>query len=738
MPFASGRQHRQHLPAQYGQEHSENAGYDTSSSSANSDDNNTHHPKSRQSISSRASSSVTSGYLSSVHRYSTAARQDRISVASTANSTPLPSRSASPHLPYLSSQPSSSCYSDSDSETDASYLRLSTRRNSWWREDRRSWWSLSRRKRQRHWKCIRFLKRWTRRILRHPFIPGQPITIVLTLTFLSAFAISLTLLLIYILNPDKEPLPWRAYCVAPELVTHSALTNTNTSTGSQYPLFNTSHLDDLPPAGVFVGVLSIDSAFERRMLIRTTWASHPRSRNGAGGGDDGISTSRTVVRFILGQPRKDWERRVKLEMDTYNDIVILPVTENMNGGKTYTYFSWAAIDAWVPPIYNPSSDKPASRFSYSNDTSSPPQLAPHDSYHAWQDIHYGKARSWVRPDYVIKVDDDSFVMLAELEARLRYELHSKPISNTKAFSATNTSLDAVGPSATPSTESPLQQTSASVDMRLPQEEDPLIYWGYFVMNRSHQFMAGELYGLSWSLVNWVATEPAIKSLTKGAEDKQTAKWMRLHPRAMDVRWASERCWIYDHPRSGTVYSHGFLFPSEVTRIKKHLKPYLQGSHETQHLFSSPGSGLSSPPSWAHSSVATFGARYAPPIPDLSTEHSIEALVEGSDMSMLREGRPITPDYAWTHREGRRNKYEGARVGGTVVVHFIKKHMWFLETALALLEGEEMSEFEKFRSHEDQRQGPEASATSGDSTMTSRATLPPTHGTQRDTPRRWHL
>ena len=56
---------------------------------------------------------------------------------------------------------------------------------------------------------------------------------------------------------------------------------------------------------------------------------------------------------------------------------------------------------------------------------------------------------------------------------------------------------------------------------------------------------------------------------------------------------------------------------------------------------------------------------------------------------------MTPEYAWTHREGRRARYEGKRVGGTVVVHFIKKNMWYLETALALLEGEEESESEKY-------------------------------------------
>ena len=48
------------------------------------------------------------------------------------------------------------------------------------------------------------------------------------------------------------------------------------------------------------------------------------------------------------------------------------------------------------------------------------------------------------------------------------------------------------------------------------------------------------------------------------------------------------------------------------------------------------------------------------------------------------------------REGRRTRYENKRVGGTVVVHFIKKHMWFLETAIALLESNDFSEWELFQ------------------------------------------
>ena len=55
---------------------------------------------------------------------------------------------------------------------------------------------------------------------------------------------------------------------------------------------------------------------------------------------------------------------------------------------------------------------------------------------------------------------------------------------------------------------------------------------------------------------------------------------------------------------------------------------------------------------------------------------------------------MTPDLAWKYREGRRRRYEGKRVGGTVVVHFIKKNMWFLETAAALLHGDNVTPLER--------------------------------------------
>jgi hypothetical protein len=77
-----------------------------------------------------------------------------------------------------------------------------------------------------------------------------------------------------------------------------------------------------------------------------------------------------------------------------------------------------------------------------------------------------------------------------------------------------------------------------------------------------------------------------------------------------------------------------------------------------------------------------------PIPGLKPPQAVEALVEGAEMSLLVEGGETSPEYAWSRREGRHRRYEGMRVGGTVVVHFVKNNAWFLETTQALLGGEE--------------------------------------------------
>lgn len=231
----------------------------------------------------------------------------------------------------------------------------------------------------------------------------------------------------------------------------------------------------------------------------------------------------------------------------YNDIVILPIHENMNSGKSHAFFTWASSNAWVPPPYF-SSPAPLPPKSYADLAAPAPALAAHDPALAHADAAARPIpRAWVRPDMVLKCDDDSFVMLAELEARVRVELHSDEKNATRYWDGLSADEDVLG-----AAEAALVTTAMNTRPRkdAPLSRDPLIYWGYLIKNR---FMGGEIYGMSWALVEWVVQEESIKSKTHGAEDKQTAKWMNSHPRREEVRWKSERCWIYNHPRSGTVY-----------------------------------------------------------------------------------------------------------------------------------------------------------------------------------------
>lgn len=91
------------------------------------------------------------------------------------------------------------------------------------------------------------------------------------------------------------------------------------------------------------------------------------------------------------------------------------------------------------------------------------------------------------------------------------------------------------------------------------------------------------------------------------------------------------------------YSHGFLFPSEVTRVRRNIVSYPDKtpqdvlSAEPTSWSAPMGANPPMPSEWSHSTVSKFRMRYAPPVPDLTKLQGVEALVEGSDMSMIREG-----------------------------------------------------------------------------------------------------
>ena len=208
---------------------------------------------------------------------------------------------------------------------------------------------------------------WLVKVLR--LVPTQPLTIVsqncdlsteprltclcsrhklLSLLIFGAFAVTLTISLKYLLNPDKAPLPWRDYCRSPHpsyfalqypaeyhptpadrstrLAMEKDLLTWSTPTYSSPRVINSTHptwpfqdrndmpysaesseVDKLKPVGVFVGVFTMDEGRDRRMLIRQTYGLHPKSRIP---GTEGVR-----IKFIMGQPRARYERSVRLEME---------------------------------------------------------------------------------------------------------------------------------------------------------------------------------------------------------------------------------------------------------------------------------------------------------------------------------------------------------------------------------------------------------------------------------------
>jgi len=357
----------------------------------------------------------------------------------------------------------------------------------------------------------------------------------------------ITKLIIYILNPDKEPKTWQYFCTSQQEFPHALA-------------------DTLAPVDVFVGVFSIDSSYERRQLIRSTYATHTLPRDVL----SGAQLANVQVKFILGRPRKLHARRVALEMETYNDIVVLDMEENMNQGKTYAYFRWASENATVPIL-----------------------LSQEPEHVQQQDLPLQTVVGWKKADYVVKADDDAFIVLSELERHLRVS----PRTGT--------------------------------------------YWGYLIRN---WFMGGECYALSNDLVQYIATSPDVIRYTHGKEDKKVAQWMNLHPNATGLNWVSERCWIYDGPKAGTAYSHGYLFPDYVATLRRNAlkEASLEGEsssgqgEEVQGESGSSSSGALVEPrrsaEWRRkhsaSTVSKWKQPYVVPRAGMSIEEEIEALVEG--------------------------------------------------------------------------------------------------------------
>lgn len=207
---------------------------------------------------------------------------------------------------------------------------------------------------------------------------------------------------------------------------------------------------------ILVGILTTASKVDRRNLLRVAYGIQP------------TATASVTIRFVVGKPHSDEEKlAVGLEALHYGDMLVLDCEENMNHGKSFTYLATVAAMA-VP--YN----------------------------------------------YVMKVDDDSYVRLENLAQSLQ----------------------------------PLPRTDLYYGYVLPCEnQDP--YAGY---------MAGMGYVLSWDLVQWVGTSPVARNSTEGTEDKLLGDWLKAGGKAKNR--VSKKPLFYDHPEFGGHCAHE-LVPNTI-------------------------------------------------------------------------------------------------------------------------------------------------------------------------------
>jgi len=81
------------------------------------------------------------------------------------------------------------------------------------------------------------------------------------------------------------------------------------------------------PSGILYGIFTTSSKMAQRQVFREKMAPHPN----------------VTVRFIIGTPdSEDDFLQLSAEQAAFGDIMILDCMENMNEGKTYTYFRSAS------------------------------------------------------------------------------------------------------------------------------------------------------------------------------------------------------------------------------------------------------------------------------------------------------------------------------------------------------------------------------------------------------------
>ncbi|CAA0809713.1 Galactosyltransferase family protein [Striga hermonthica] len=96
-------------------------------------------------------------------------------------------------------------------------------------------------------------------------------------------------------------------------------------TNTTFPLTSSLSSDDIR---VLIGILTVPDQYQKRHFLRLIY------------GTQSVVRARVDVKFVFcNLTKEDQKVLVALEIMRYDDIIILNCKENMNKGKTYTYFS---------------------------------------------------------------------------------------------------------------------------------------------------------------------------------------------------------------------------------------------------------------------------------------------------------------------------------------------------------------------------------------------------------------
>ncbi|XP_062228319.1 uncharacterized protein LOC133926405 [Phragmites australis] len=237
-----------------------------------------------------------------------------------------------------------------------------------------------------------------------------------------------------------------------------------------------------PEISVLVGVHTTARKHSRRHLIRMEYALQqtPALRGAA----------RVDVRFALCARPMPPEHRafVALEARAHGDVLLFDCAESADQGKTYTYF------AGLPSML-------------------------------------GAGAGGSRPyDYVMKVDDDTFLRLDALVETLRA--------------------------------APREDMYCGVGLPFHDRAFP-------------PFMLGMGYLLSWDLVEWIASSDMVRREATGAEDVTTGKWLNMGNKAKNRVNVFPR--MYDYK---SAKAEDFL---ENTIGVHQLKQDIRWAHTLEHF-----------------------------------------------------------------------------------------------------------------------------------------------------------